>query len=380
MIYLDYNGSTPMDPQVADLVRSVEAWFANPSAVQHYAGQAAAEAIEESRHRVAGFAGRDSREVIFTSGASEAATIGIVGAMLFDPDRPNAIVSATEHEAILQAAATGARLSRGEVRTVRVHETGEVDLEHLASILDETVSVCAVMAANNETGVLNPIESVAHLTAEAGVLLLSDVTQLAGKADLGPAASGADMLVFSSHKIYGPKGAGTLVVDRRLQRSLVPILPGGGQERGLRGGTQNTASIAGFGLAAEIAGKVWADDSGRLRALSDRLHNGLSSSIAGVSVNGNGAQRLSNTLNLHFANADSDAVMASMPNVAVSSGSACHAAVTTQSHVLLAMHLDEKVASESLRISLGRPTTEAEVSTAIEAITSAVSRVRELTT
>lgn len=379
MIYLDYNGSTPVDPRVAEQVEVISASYANPSSTQHSLGREAAESIEEARHRVASFTSSRARDVIFTSGASEAATIGIVGAMLGVPDRPNVVVGATEHKAILAAAELGARLCGGEVRSVRVSPSGELDLNHLESLVDETVSLVAAMAANNETGVIHPSRAIGEIAARSGAMFFVDATQLAGKAPLAEASSIADLMVLSSHKIYGPKGAGALIADRHAQVRLVPLFPGGGQERGLRGGTQNTSAIAGFGLAAELAAKELRADEERLKALASTLLEELKASLPGiVELNGSKANRLINTLNLRFVGADADAVMASMPDVAVSSGSACQSAVPTQSHVLLAMGLSDLEASESLRISLGRPTTESEVSRATERIVEAVTRVREL--
>ncbi len=378
MIYLDYNGSTPVDPQVADLVMETTAKFANPSSVQYRIGQDAAEAIEEARHRVAHFVSAEPRDIVLTSGASEAAAIGIIGAALGTPHRPNIVVSITEHKAILAAAETAVRLTGGEVRCALALESGVVDLDHLQILVDESVSLVIAMAANNETGVLNPIEAVAELSHAAGALYFCDATQMAGKGDIGSVNGAADLSVMSSHKIYGPKGAGALVADRHLQKVLVPILPGGGQERGLRGGTQNTPAIAGFGLAAELAAKAWAYDVPRMEAFTQTLVTYVDAELYGVSVNGAAAPRLTNTVNLRFEGADSEAVMASMPDVAVSSGSACQSAVPTQSHVLLAMGLSDTAASESIRISVGRPTTSDEIEHASQALVRAVRRVRSL--
>ncbi len=378
MIYLDYNGSTPLDSRVAELVEATSTKFANPSSIQHAFGQDAAEVIEEARQRLGDFVGRPAHEVIFTSGASEAATIGIVGAMLGVPERPNVVVGATEHKAILAAADLGARLTTGEVRIARVHRTGEVDLDHMAQLLDESVGVLVAMAANNETGVLNSIEGVNEVAKRSGVVVFSDITQLAGKFDVSDPSKSADIMVMSSHKIYGPKGAGALIADRYTQRRLVPIFSGGGQERGLRGGTQNTSAIAGFGLAAELAQVELDADSRRLNDMTSHLWDTLCQALHDIELNGRDARRVPNTLNVRFVGADADAVMATIPDVALSSGSACQSATPTQSHVLQAMGLSNHAASESLRISLGRPTTQGEVDLAAHKLIGAVKRVREL--
>jgi cysteine desulfurase len=206
-----------------------------------------------------------------------------------------------------------------------------------------------------------------------------DITQLAGKSSVSEVQEHTDLMVCSSHKIYGPKGAGALIASRHVQRRIAPLFSGGGQERGLRGGTQNTPGIAGFGVAAEIAEKEHVSDAARLSRLAADLLSGLTHELRGVELNTGSAERLSNTLNLRFIDADAEAVMASMPEIMVSAGSACQSSVPTQSHVLLAMGMGSTEASESLRISLGRPTTDEEIAIAIQQIASAVTRVRELT-
>jgi cysteine desulfurase len=379
MVYLDYNASTPVDQRVLPGLTDAFGVFGNPASAHHSAGQAAAELIEEARSRIACLVGRPAQDVIFTSGATEAAVIGLVGAMLGATDRPNVVVSTTEHKAILAAADLGARLTGGEVRFVRVDGSGVVDLSMLEELADESVSVVAVMAANNETGVVASAPAVAQITRRIGAILFIDMTQLAAKGSVVTAAKYADIMVCSSHKIYGPKGAGALIADRRIQRAIVPILSGGGQERGVRGGTHNTPAIVGFGLAAELAAKEHATDSARIGKLSDELLDMLNDQLCDVTVNGEGAVRLSNTLNLRFAGADAEAVMASMPDILVSSGSACQSASPSPSHVLLAMGMTGAEAADSLRISLGRPTTSDEIRIAAAAIVEAVSRVRGLT-
>jgi cysteine desulfurase len=380
MVYLDYNAATPVDQRVLPVLAEAHEVFGNPASSHHSAGQAAAELVEEARSRVACLLGRRAQDVIFTSGATEAAAIGLLGVMLGADGRPNVVVSSTEHKAIIAAAELGARLSGGEVRSVGVDDNGVVDLTALDDVVDDSVAVVAVMAANNETGVLGPVSSVAAIARESGALNFVDATQLVGKGPLEEAVKAADVMVCSSHKIYGPKGAGALVASRTTQMAIVPIVSGGGQERGIRGGTHNTPSIVGFGLAAELAMKEHADDATRIGELAALLLTEIRSRVSEVQVNGAMAERLSNTLNLRFAGADAEAVMASMPGILVSAGSACQSAVPTPSHVLLAMGKSGVEASESLRISLGRPTTAAEIRVAADAIGAAVTRVRELTT
>ena len=379
MVYLDYNASTPVDPRVLQATLQVQEAFANPASAHHSAGRAAADLIEEARSRVSCMVNRPMQDVILTSGATEAAVIGLVGLMLGAHDRSNIVIGATEHKAMIAAAELGARLSRGEVRTVPVNGDGVIDLNSLDRLVDDSVAVVAVMAANNETGVVAPVTEVVEIAERRGALSFVDATQVIGKGSLDKVAEFADLMIFSSHKIYGPKGAGALVAGRAVQQSIVPISSGGGQERGLRGGTQNTPAIVGFGLASEIAQKEQSSDAARIGQLACGLMSEIKKRLPDVHVNGGKADRLSNTLNLRFVGADAEAVMAWMPDILVSAGSACQSAVSTPSHVLLAMGMSDVAASESLRISLGRPTTSEDVRTAASAIAEAVTRVRELT-
>ena len=378
MVYLDYNASTPVDVRVHRAMDEVQHRFGNPASAHHSAGRAAGELIDEARGRVGRMVGRAMQDVIFTSGATEAAALGILGLMIGSRGRPNIVIASTEHKAIVAAAELGARLSGGEVRVAPVDEDGLVALEDLDRLIDHSVAVVAVMAANNETGVVAPVSEVATIAERAGALSFVDVTQMVGKGPIDGVAKCADLMVFSSHKIYGPKGAGALVATRQVQKELVPIVAGGGQERGLRGGTQNTPAIVGFGLAAELAMKEQLSDAARIGQLASELLNEITARIPDIQLNGGKADRLSNTLNLRFVGADAEAVMAWMPDVLVSAGSACQSAVSTPSHVLTAMGVSEVAASESIRISLGRPTTLEELRAAASAIVDAVTRVREL--
>ena len=378
MVYLDYNASTPIDRRVSEEVAGAQGAFGNPASNHHIAGQAAAELIEQARCRVARLLGRTIQDVLFTSGATEAAVLGLLGVSVRTSGRPNFVIASTEHKAIIAAVELGARLSGGEVRVAPVDDCGLVDLEAIDRLVDDSVSVVAVMAANNETGVVAPVLDVATIAERAGALSLVDATQLVGKGPIAGIAECADLMLFSSHKIYGPKGAGALIANREVQKGLVPIMAGGGQERGLRGGTQNTPAIVGFGLAAELAMKEQASDAARIEQLAGELLNEIEARIPDVQLNGGKADRLANTLNLRFIGADAEAVMAWMPDVLVSAGSACQSAVSTPSHVLTAMGMSTVAASESIRISLGRPTTSEEIRSAASAIVDAVTRVREL--
>lgn len=377
MVYLDYNASTPIDRRILPALMGVIEEFGNPSSA-HSLGAQAGDLVSKARSQVASLVGRPRQDVIFTSGATEACVIGLVGAMLGAPRRPNVVISATEHKAVIAAAEFGARLCNGEVRTAAVDRCGRVDLDHVERLVDDSVSVLAVMAANNETGVTTATEDISAIANRAGVLSFVDCTQMIGKSPVDELIDSVDLAVFSSHKIYGPKGAGALVVNRHLQKSLVPIFAGGSQERGLRGGTHNTQAVVGFGLACELVKKEVAGDAARMDALAGRLIGIISSGLSDFQLNSGVAPRLSNTLNVRFVGADAEAVMAAMPTVCVSAGSACQAASPAPSHVLTAMGLSPSEADETLRISLGRPTTAEEVEFAGAAIVEAVSQVREL--
>lgn len=378
--YLDFNASTPIDPRVLEaMMSSLSALFGNPSSVQHLTGQAAGSAIEGAREHVAALVGSATSDVIFTSGASEAITLAILGAVLADPSRPNLVVSAVEHKATFSAAELGVRLSGGELKVAPVDRSGIVDVDELKKLVDSSVALVAVMHANNETGAINPVQEVSEICKQSGSLLLVDATQSVGKLAVDMTDLGADILTFSSHKMYGPKGAGALVADRYVQRVLVPFFPGGGQERGLRGGTQDTAAIVGFGEAARISRAELQACADHAAGLVDRLLMQVREAVEDLEIVGPRTGRIPNTINLRFPGADAEAVMASMPDIEVSTGSACQAAVPMVSHVLLAMGLTWTEASECLRISVGRPTTEADIDHAAESIVRSVERVRGMT-
>jgi cysteine desulfurase len=380
MVYLDYNATTPIDPRARERVVSVlQAVHGNASSVQHRAGQEAAELVEEARELVASLVKASPRSVVFTSGASEAATLAIIGAALARRgSRPSIVVGATEHKAVLAAAGAAAQLTGGDVQTLPVLPDGQIDLAQLRTFVNDSTALVAVMAANNETGVLSPVRHVAEACRRAGALFFCDVTQAAAKTEVDLDAWGVDLAVMSSHKIYGPKGAGALIAPRQVQRSLVPLFAGGGQEHGLRGGTHDTAAIAGFGLAAEIAAKEVDRDVAHCRELTGRLVSDLCAMLPDVELIAEASPRLCNTANLRFLGADAEAIMASMPEVEVSSGSACQSAVPSPSHVLLAMSYDATAASECLRFSVGRPTTDEEITFAVRRVAEAVARVRAL--
>lgn len=387
MVYLDNNASTPVDPRVAELIDDVQrSHFGNPSSSGHADGSTAAEILEQARTRTADAIGSDRQSVIFTSGATEAIGLAFLGLALRAPaGRSDFVITATEHKAVFASAQLAARITGGQVRIARVDPHGSVDLDHLRSITDSSVLATAVMLANNEVGTINPIEQASACASAVGSLLICDATQAVGKIPVRDAFTQSDITVLSGHKIYGPKGSGALVANRHTQKLMEPISSGGGQERGLRGGTQNVPGIAGLGLALQLADKELDSDSERLRELTIELSGGLTRALELKEipipvVNGSSTSTLPNTLNLRFPGADADAVLASAPNIHASTGSACQSAATLPSHVLIAMGLDATEASECVRFSLGRFTSKAEIVLAIEQITNAVARVYRLST
>lgn len=350
--------------------------FGNPSS-GHASGRAAAEVVEEARRKVAGAIGMGASDVIFTSGATEANNLALKG-LQRGLGRPITILAgATEHKSVLQ---TCSSLADGgsEFRTVPVHQDGTINIGAMESMMTDDVDVVSVMAANSETGVVHPVAEVAEMVHGHGALLHCDATQAVGKIPFGGGGVGADMVTLSSHKIYGPKGCGALAATREARRSIAAILHGGGQERELRSGTLNVPAIAGFGEACRIAVTDGLADAPRQRHLRDEFERRLSGAIPDVTVNGAGAARLPNTSNVRVRGALADAVMARMPSVEISTGSACSSSTMEPSHVLVAMGLDRTAADESIRVSVGRGTTMAEIEAAVSEIAGAVRAVRAI--
>ena len=390
MIYLDYNATTPVDPQVLEAMLPLFGeQFANPSST-HPAGRAVGEQVAAARGRVAELVGAPSAGfgVVFTGGATEAANLavrGVLAGSVLTPGRSRVLVGATEHKAVQEACRVATAGGRAQLGVVAARRDGSLDLDHLRQLLDGDVALVAVMAANNETGAINDMRTVGRLAHDAGALVLSDVTQAVGKVRMALDDWKVDLALLSAHKIYGPKGVGAVVARRDVLTRLTPLVVGGPQERGLRPGTLNTPGIIGLGAAAELAALRWRNDARRLARLRQLLYDLLTQrlpavTVHGAEVTGSGQLRggLPNTLNLRFAGAPADAVMTCVPEVAMSAGSACNAGSDEPSHVLLAMGLSRAEALETLRFSLGRPTTEAEIRRAADRVAAGVEHVRGL--
>lgn len=379
-VYLDYNGSAPLDPRVAEImVPILMEEFGNASSTHRF-GQRQAAAVDDAREQVATLVGGRPSGVVFTAGATESNNLALRGAVEGAPaDRPRILVSAVEHASVRETARWLDEQGMTKLDVIPVSSGGDVDLDALETLIGADVSLVSVMAANSETGVLNPVEEVSELAHAAGALFHCDATQSVGRLPFDLDQVGADFVSFSSHKICGPAGVGALVGTPRSLRRLCPIVHGGGHERGLRSGSLNVAGIVGFGAAAHIAAEERASESARVAGLRDRLTSGLKSRLSGVVDLGDAMRRLPNTANVRFAGADAEAVVTNMDPVAASTGSACNSGSIEPSEVLLAMGIPREAAFESVRFSLGRFTTEEDIDFSISRTVSAVNYVRTLT-
>ena len=362
-VYLDNNATTRMDRRgVEAMLPLMEETYGNPSSRQHEFGWRAEAVVELARGRVAALVGAVPGEIIFTGGATESVNIALKGvARGRGREGKRIVTSATEHSAVLDACL---RLEQEGFEIVRlpVDATGLVDPDDVRSALGPGTILVSVMSANNEIGTLAPVAEIGALCAERGVLFHTDATQAAGKISIDMHAMHVDLLSFSAHKMYGPKGVGALAIrEGRPAIRIMPLVDGGGQEKGIRPGTLNVPGIAGFGVAAEIAASVMPEESVRLARLRDRLVETLRAGLEGVRVNGHPARRLPGTANVLFPGAPADAVMMAMKDVAVSAGSACSSSSPEPSHVLKAIGLTREETLSSLRFSAGRFTTEEEI-------------------
>lgn len=370
-IYLDYNATTPVDDRVLDaMLPYFSRRFGNSASRTHAYGWEADEAVKLARKSVAGLLGCEPGELVFTSGATEAINLGIKGAAAaYQSKGRHFITCTTEHRAVLDVFEHLER-DGAEVTRLPVQPDGRLDPELLRSALRNDTVLVAIMLANNETGVLQPIRELAELTHERGALFFCDTTQAIGKLQVAVNELGIDLCTVSAHKCYGPKGVGALFVRRKNPRvTLVPQLDGGGHEHGLRSGTLNVPGIVGLGAAAELVVRELWDDNQRISLLRSRLEQELITRC-GAKVNGNTRHRLPNTTNLCFPGLRASELISACPQLAISTGSACSSALPEPSHVLRAMGLSEADAYASIRISLGRMTTEEEVRRAVGMIAS----------
>ncbi len=379
-IYMDYAATTPMDPRVAEKLNQFltpDGEFGNPASRSHAYGWRAEEAVETARKQVAELVGANPKEIVWTSGATESDNLAIKGVAHFHQKKGRHIVtSKTEHKAVLDSCR---QLEREgfEVTYLDPEPNGLIDLAKLEAALRDDTILVSIMHVNNELGVIQDIAAIGEITRARKILFHVDAAQSAGKLPIDLSTLKVDLMSFSGHKIYGPKGIGALYVRRKPRVRLEAQMHGGGHERGMRSGTLATHQIAAMGEAFRIAGEEMAAETERLTALRDRLYNGLKD-LEEVYVNGDLAHGVPNILNISFNYVEGESLIMALKDLAVSSGSACTSASLEPSYVLRALGRSDELAHSSIRFSVGRFTTEEEVDYAIEHVRAAVNKLREL--
>ncbi|ABF39489.1 cysteine desulfurase IscS [Candidatus Koribacter versatilis Ellin345] len=379
-IYMDNHATTPMDQRVLDemLPYFIEK-FGNAASRNHEFGWVAEQAVDQARERIAKVIGATSKEIIFTSGATESDNLAIKGVAQMYREKGNHIITqVTEHKAVLD---TCKRLEKEGFRVtyLPVQKDGRIDLDDLKRAMDDKTILVTIMAANNEIGVLQPIREIGALCHEKGVVFHTDAVQIIGKVPFNVIQDNVDLASISGHKLYGPKGVGALYVRRKNPRvQLVAQIDGGGHERGMRSGTLNVTGIVGLGKAIELAGQEMAEEGKRMTALRDRLKDKIFSELDEVYVNGSWEHRLPGNLNISFAFVEGESLLMGINDIAVSSGSACTSATLEPSYVLKALGAGDDLAHSSIRFGLGRFNTDAEVDYVANKLIDVVKRLREL--
>ena len=378
-IYLDSNATTPMDPRVLEtMLPYFTSTFGNAASRNHSFGWEAEEAVDYAREQVAKLINASSKEIIFTSGATESDNLAIKGVYEMYGSKGNHIITvSTEHKAILDACKHVERQG-AEVTYLNPSEDGMIDLEELKTAITDKTILISIMYANNEIGVVQDIKEISRMAKERGILFHTDATQAVGKIPVDVIEDGIDLLSFTAHKMYGPKGVGALYVRRKNPRVKVTSqIDGGGHERGMRSGTLNVPGIVGFGKACEICAQDMEADTARISAMRDRLEKELLT-IEESYVNGNPDHRLPHVSNISFKFVEGEGLMMGVKDIAVSSGSACTSASLEPSYVLKALGLDDELAHSSLRFGLSRFTTEEEIDYTINHVKEAVEKLREM--
>jgi cysteine desulfurase len=380
-IYMDYHATTPVDPRVLEaMLPFFTQHFGNAASRNHAFGWTAEAAVDNARAQVAALIGGDAKEIVFTSGATEAINLAIKGAVGYYKKLGNHVITVeTEHKATLD---TCKRLQREgiEVTMLRPAADGLVTPEQVAEAVTDKTVIVSIMMANNEIGVIQPIGEIVRAVKAKNpkTLVHSDIVQAAGKVPVDVEALKLDLASLSAHKMYGPKGIGALWVRRKPRIRIDPLIDGGGHERGMRSGTLPVPLIVGFGKAAEVAAAELATEAPRLRALRDRLLHGIQKRLVETYVNGSLEHRLPGNLNISFAFVEGESLLMALKDVAVSSGSACTSASLEPSYVLRALGVGEELAHTSIRFGLGRFNSEAEVDYTIDLVATSVERLREL--
>lgn len=371
---MDYNATTPLDKRVLEaMIPYLTEHFGNAASRSHAYGWKAAEAVDTARQQVADLLGCTSKEIVFTSGATEAVNLAIKGVFEAFRHKGSHIVTVkTEHKAVLDTCQHLEKLG-ADVTYLDVDSEGNISLENLEKTIKKETILISVMAANNETGVIYPIKQIAEIAHRHGVLFHSDATQAVGKIPINALEDEIDLLNFSGHKLYGPKGVGALYIRKKL--NIVAQQDGGKHERGMRSGTLNVAGIVGLGEAAEICQQEMDLEAKRLSKLRNKLETGILTQISMAKLNGNPQNRLPNTTNISFGRIDGEQLLMNLNEIAVSNGSACNSASTEPSYVLKAMGLDDESAYGSVRFSLGRMTQENDIDLAIRHIASVIEKM-----
>ena len=379
-IYMDNHATTRTDPRVLEeMLPFFSENYGNAASRNHEFGWIAEQAVEQGRERIAKLIGATSKEIIFTSGATESDNLAIKGVAEMYREKGNHIITqTTEHKAVLD---TCKRLEKHGFRVtyLPVQKNGRIDLDQLKNAMTPDTILVSIMSANNEIGVLQPIREIGALCHERGVLFHTDAVQSVGKVPFNVVADNVDLASISAHKIYGPKGVGALYVRRKNPRvQLVAQIDGGGHERGMRSGTLNVPGIVGLGKACQLAGEEMATESARLIALRDRLKDAILGELDETYVNGSMEHRLPGNLNISFAYVEGESLLMGIHDIAVSSGSACTSATLEPSYVLKALGAGDELAHSSIRFGIGRFNTEAEVDYVAARVIETVKRLREL--
>ncbi len=379
-IYLDNNATTPMDPRVLEtMIPYFTENFGNAASRNHPFGWQAEEAVDYAREQIAALIGADAKEIIFTSGATEGNNLAIKGVYDMYASKGNHIITCTiEHKAVLDTCAHIEKMG-GEVTYIPVSADGLVDPKAIEAAIKPNTILISIMYANNEVGTVMPIKEIAAIAKKHGVLFFTDATQAVGKIPVNVIEDGIDLLTFTGHKMYGPKGVGALYVRRKNPRVKVTAqMDGGGHERGMRSGTLNVPGIVGFGKACELCKNEMEADAKRLSVLRDKLQNALLQ-VEESYLNGNKDHKLPHVTNISFKHVEGEGLLMGFnKNIALSSGSACTSASLEPSYVLKALGLGDDLAHSSLRFGLGRFTTEEQIDYTIEAISNTVHKLREM--
>jgi len=379
-VYMDYHATTPVDPRVTEaMLPYFSERFGNAASRNHSFGWEVEEVVENCRRSIAQAMGARTSEVIFTSGATESNNLVLIGAATMYAEKGKHIITAkTEHKAILDTCEY-LESQGAEVTYLPIQEDGLIDLDQLKDAMRDDTILVSIMAANNEIGVIQPIKEIGALCHERGIFFHTDAAQALGKIPIHVEEMNIDLLSFSGHKIYGPKGIGGLYVRKRKPRvKLSPIMHGGGHERGMRSGTLNVPGIVGLAKALEICMEEMEEESSRIKALRDKLENALLKEIDFSYLNGHKDKRLVGNSNISFNYVEGEGLMMAIPDIAVSSGSACTSASLEPSYVLKALGRSDELAHSSIRFGLGRFTTEEEVDYVIEKMIAGVKKLRDL--